>query len=88
MQLVNGVLLLNAKKLFLMSINLLPSVFVTVIVPFTTIYASLKSQRSDLSIDDLNLIGLLGLYLSSALPDWSWTSIHFWFFGIPFLYGI
>ena len=67
MQLVNGALFLNAKDLFLMSIKLLPSVFV--IVPLTTIYASLKSHKSDLSIDVLNLICLLGLYLSSALPD-------------------
>ena len=42
---------------------------VTVIVPLTTIHASLKSHRSDLSIDVLNLICLLGLFLSAALPD-------------------
>ena len=51
--------------------------FVTVIVPLTTIYVSLKPHQSDLGIDVLNLIYLLGLYLPSALPDWSWTSIHF-----------
>ena len=49
----------------------------TVIAPLTTIYASLKSHKSDLSIDDLNLICLLGLYFSSVLPDWSRTSTHF-----------
>ena len=31
----------------------------------------LKSHKSDLSTDLLNLICLLGFYLSSALPDWS-----------------
>ena len=59
---------LNAKNLFLMS-NLRLSVFARVIVALTTIYASLKSHKFDLSIDVLNLICLLGLYLSSALPD-------------------
>ena len=78
--------------------------FVKVTVPLTIIYASLKLHRSDLSIDVLNLIGLLGLYLSSALPDWSWTWIHSLVvnlgalsdvvpnklvsFDIPFLYDI
>ena len=69
MQLVNGPMLLNAKNLFLMSIKSLLFIFVRVIVPFTTIYVSLKSHRSDRSIDVLNLICLLALYLSSALPD-------------------
>ena len=69
MQLVNGALFLNAKNLFLMSIKPLPSVFVRVIVPLTTIYASPKSHRSDLSIDVLNLICLLSFYQSSALAD-------------------
>ena len=40
--------------------------FLTIIVPFTTIYASVRSHKSDLSIDFFNLICLLGLYLSSA----------------------
>ena len=87
-----------------MSIKSLPSAFLRIIVLFTTIYTSLKSHRSDLSIDVLNLICLLVLYLSSALPDWSWTSTHFLvinlgillgivssefvIFGIPFLYGV
>ena len=43
----------------------------TLIFPFATIYASLKAHKSHLSIDVLNLICLLGLYLSSALPDLS-----------------
>ena len=34
------------------------------------IFKMLKSYRSDLSIEVLNLIGLLGL-LFSALPEWS-----------------
>ena len=64
MELINGALFLNAKGLFLL-LSLLPPT--TVIVLLTTIYASLKSHRSDV----LNLICLLGLYLSSALLDWS-----------------
>ena len=52
-----------------MSIKPHSFVFVRVIVPFTTMYSSLKSHRSDLSIDVLNLICLLGLYQSSKLPD-------------------
>ena len=71
MQLVNGALFLNAKNLFLMSIIHLLFVFVRVISPFTTMYTSLKSHKSDLSIDVLNRICLFGLYLSSELPDWS-----------------
>ena len=77
MQLVNGALFLNAKNLFRMSIKSLPFVFVGVIVPFSTIYASLKSHRSYHSVDVLNLICVLVLYPSSALPDLSSTSIHF-----------
>ena len=42
---------------------------VTIIVSLTTTYVSLKSHRSDRSIDVLNFICLLGFYLSSALPD-------------------
>ena len=41
----------------------------TVIVPLTTIYVSLQSHKSDLSIDVLNLICSLCLHLSSALPE-------------------
>ena len=87
MQLVNGALFLNAKDLFLTSINYLSASFVRVIVPLTTIYASLKSHRSDQTIDVLNLICLLGLYLSSALPSGVlpnkfvifWYSIFIWY---------
>ena len=61
MQETNGALFLRANFL---SYALL-SGYVTVIVLLTTIYASLKSHRSDV----LNLICLLGLYLSSALLD-------------------
>ena len=65
MQGINGVLLLKA--------NFLPqallSGFVTIIVPLATIFASLKSHRSDCRIDVLDVMCLLGLYLSSALPD-------------------
>ena len=68
MQLINGVLFLNPNNLFLMSIKPLSSAFVRVTVPLTTRYASQKSHKSDLSIDVLNLICLLGFYLYSALP--------------------
>ena len=61
----NGALFLEAN--FLSYVSLFGSV--TVIFPFTTIYASLKSHRSDLSMDVLNLICLLGFYLPPALPD-------------------
>ena len=61
MQEINGALFQKA--------NFLP--YATIIFPLTTMYASLKSHRSDLSIDVLNLVCLLGLYLFSALPDWS-----------------
>ena len=73
MQEINGALLLKATFLP----NALLSGYVTIIVPLGTIFASLKSHRSDFRIDVLNVICLLGLYLSSALPYWSWTSIHF-----------
>ena len=53
MQLINGALFLNATLLFL------PALFgsITVISPFTTIFASLKSHKSALLI----LISLLTL---------------------------
>ena len=66
MQLVNSALFLNAKNLFLKSENPLWFAFVRMISPFTTKYAS---HKSGLSINVLNLICLLGLYLSSASPD-------------------
>ena len=62
MQLVNGASFLSAHFL---SYALLFG-FVTVTFPLTAIYASLKSHRSDLNIDVLNLICLLVLYVS---PD-------------------
>ena len=57
MQLINGALSLNAVALFPFALSGLT----TVIVPFTTVYASLESHKSDLSIDVLILIFLLGL---------------------------
>ena len=65
MQPINGALFLNAKGLFFLLALLHPA---TVISPFTTIYASLKSHKSDLC-DVLSLIGLFGLYISLASPD-------------------
>ena len=59
MQLVNGALFLKAN--FLSYASLFK--FVTVIFPLTAIYASLKSHRSDLNINVLNLIWLLVLYV-------------------------
>ena len=56
-QLTNGALFFNAVPLFLFAL----SGSVTVIVPFTKIYASLKSHKSDLSLDVLILIALLTL---------------------------
>ena len=55
MQLINVAIFLNATALFLFALSGL----VTVIVPFTTIYALLKSHKSDLRIDVLILISLL-----------------------------
>ena len=57
MQLANGPIFLNATALFLFALFGL----VTVIVPLTTTYASLKSHESDLNIDVLVLISLLTL---------------------------
>ena len=51
-----------------MPIKPLSTSFVRVISPLTTIYALSKSHNFDHSIDVLNLICLLGLHLSSALP--------------------
>ena len=55
MELINGALFLNVTALFLFILSGL----VTVIVPFTTIYASLKSHKSDFRIDVLILISFL-----------------------------
>ena len=66
MQETNGALFLKANFL---SYALL-SGFVTVIAPLTTMYASLKSHKSDLKIDVLNLLCLLVcIYLQSYLAD-------------------
>ena len=65
------------KTCYFMPIIPLLFVFVRAISPFTTMYTSVKSHKSDLSIDVLNLIYLLGLYLLSTLPDWSWITTHF-----------
>ena len=53
MQVINGALSLNAKGQFFLLILLVPR---TVIVSSTRIYASIKSHKSDLSTDVLNLI--------------------------------
>ena len=65
MQETNGALFLKANFLSYASL----SGFVTLIFRLATIYASLKSHRCDLNLDVLNLICLLGLCLSSAVPD-------------------
>ena len=54
-QLINGALFLNATALFLCALF----GALTVIVPFITVNASLKSRKSDLKIDVLILISLL-----------------------------
>ena len=63
MQLTNGALFLNATSFYLF-IYLFICFFalfgeLTVIVLFTTIYASLKSHKCDINIDVLILISLL-----------------------------
>ena len=57
MQLINGALFLNVTDLFVFALFGL----VTITSPFTTIYESLKSHKSDLSIGVLILISLLTL---------------------------
>ena len=57
-QLINGTLFLNATALSIYLFFAL-SGSVTVLFPLTTIYASLKSHKSDLKIDVLILISLL-----------------------------
>ena len=62
MQLINSALFLNATALFIyLFIYLFIGLFgaPTVISPFTKIYASLKSHKSDLNIDVLFIISLL-----------------------------
>ena len=58
-QLINGALFLNITAVFYYFLAL--SELVTVIILFTTIYASLKSHKSDLSIEVLILIYFFGL---------------------------
>ena len=68
---LNGALFLNARPLFERLLTLVPS---TVIVSFTTIYASVSSHKSYCSIGVLNLI----LFLTEYCPfDKSFTSTHF-----------
>ena len=63
----NGALFFKmAHYFFISSLSLSLVLTVTVTIPLTTIYASLKSHKSDLKIDVLNLICLLLLYVS---PD-------------------
>ena len=57
MQLINGALFLNATLLVFFGL----SGSVAVIPPFTTIYTSLTSDKSDLNIGVLILISLLTL---------------------------
>ena len=64
MQEINGALFFKITCLFILSLSLSSALTVTITV--TTIYASLKSHRSDHNIDVLNLIFLLVLYVS---PD-------------------
>ena len=84
MQETNGALFLKANFLsYTLSFG-----SVTIIVSFTTIYAALKSHKSDLSIDVLNLIGLFGLCLSLASPEQSWTFTHFLVINLGISFGI
>ena len=64
MQLINGALFLNATIVFLSAL----SGSVTARAPFTTIYVSLKSHKSDLNVGVLILIYFLALWFFS---DWS-----------------
>ena len=66
MQEISDVLFFKITCLFISSLSL--SSALTVTIPLTTIYASLKSRKSDLNVDVLNFICLLALYVS---PDWS-----------------
>ena len=62
-QIVNGAQFLNiAFLLVLFALASAAAVLLTVIFPLTSIYASLKSHKLDLSIAALNLICLLGEY--------------------------
>ena len=52
---LNGLIFLNVSFLFLLLTGLVPSTF---IIPLRTIYASLQSQKLDLSIRGVNLFFL------------------------------
>ena len=65
MQLINGTLFLNVTARFIYLFIFALSGSVTVIFPFTTIYASLRSHKSGLGIDILILISLLTSYFFS-----------------------
>ena len=60
MQEINGALFLNVQGLFFLSLLFARS---TEISPVTIIYTSPKSHEFNLSIDVLNLIYLLALYV-------------------------
>ena len=64
MQEINGALFFKITYLLISSLSL--SSALTVTFPLTTIYISLKSHRTDLNVDVLNLICLLVFYVS---PD-------------------
>ena len=64
MQEINGALFFKITCLLISSLSL--SSALTVTFPLTTIYISLKSHRTDLNVDVLNLICLLVFYVS---PD-------------------
>ena len=69
MQLVNGAQFLNITCLSFLSAAVVATsahFLTTVIVPFRSMYASLKSQRFDLSIVVWNLIWLSVLYVPRA----------------------
>ena len=56
MQLVNGVQFLNISFLLALLGAASVPVFVTIIVPLTSIKASLQSHKLDLNIEVLNLV--------------------------------
>ena len=59
-QLINAAMFFNAKDLFFLFFLWFPS---TVIILLTTLHASLKSHKSYCSMDVLNVICLLDLYI-------------------------
>ena len=85
MQEINGALFFKTRYFYILSLFNAPA---TVTTPLTTMYVSLKSHKADLSIDVLNLICLFELYLFSAVPDGSYTSIHFLVINLGTLSGM